>query len=96
MSVFIVVQFTIHDSEKFETYAVKSRETIEQFGGRVVARGTAEEIHGTASHPFGAILEFKEKKTALEWYWSDAYQALIPIREESASTGFFLYEGFGV
>ena len=81
------------DSETFAPYDVPSRATLDQFGGRVVARGTAEEIHGTASHPLGAILEFKDKKTALAWYRSDAYQALVPIREESASAAFLLYEG---
>ena len=94
MSVFIIVQFSIHDSEKFERYAVASRDTIRHFQGSVVARGVAEEIHGKAPHKLGAVLEFPDRQTALAWYNSDAYQGLIQERDESASTVFLLYEGF--
>ncbi len=46
MSAYFVVQFTIHDPELFEGYAIKSREIIRNFGGEVIARGTAELLQG--------------------------------------------------
>lgn len=95
MSVFMVVQFSIFNPEKFERYAVASRETIRQFRGSVIARGVAEEIHGKATYKTGAVLEFPDRQTALSWYQSDAYQALVPERDEAASSVFLLYDAFG-
>ena len=95
MSVYIVVQFSVHAPEQFEEYAVASRSTIAQYNGRVVARGKVEEIRGSAPHPLGAILEFPDREAAVGWYHSKEYQALVPDRDAAAETTFVLYNGFG-
>ena len=94
MSAYFVVQFTIRDADKFEIYAVKSRETIKEFGGEVIARGAAELMHGESEFELGAILRFSDRDTALRWYQSEGYQALVPGRDRSADTRFLLYESF--
>lgn len=95
MSVFIVVQGTIKDKIKFEQYAIASRETIQDHKGCVVARGVAKEIHGHLKHPWGAIIEFPNRVSALSWYQSEAYQSLMSLREEASDSSFALYDGFG-
>jgi len=94
MSVYIVVQFTILDARAFERYAVKSRETISRFGGRVIARGTAEPLKAEAFPELGAILEFPDRKAAQSWFQSSDYQALTTLRDASSDTTFLMYPAF--
>ena len=94
MAAYFVVQFTIHDPELFEGYAIKSRETIREFGGEVIARGAAELLHGESEFGLGAVLRFPDRDAALQWYRSNGYQSLVPIRDRAASTRFELYDGY--
>ena len=94
MPVLLVVQFSILDPNKFQQYAEASRETIRRFKGRVVARGAVEELHGEAPHTMGAVVEFPDRATALNWFQSDEYQVLSPTRDEASEATFLLYPGF--
>ena len=90
MAAYFVVQFTIEDPQKFQTYAVESRETIRQFGGRLIARGQAGEVHGDAPHPWGAVLEFADRETAdrrLPSRWAGCEVPTGPSTSDDGKTG---------
>jgi uncharacterized protein (DUF1330 family) len=94
MPVYVVVQATIHDQKRFESYAVGSRETMAGAGGKTIARSTVEVLSGQAKHPWGAVLEFPSRQAALDWYHSPAYQQLIPLRDKTSVQDFLIYDGF--
>ncbi len=86
MTAFFIAQVQVKDPEKLSQYASQVGETMAPFGGEAVARGQFREaLSGTASpHHIAAIFRFPDMDTLLAWYNSDAYQALIPIRDAGA------------
>lgn len=94
MPAYVVVHATIFDHERFAKYAVESRRTIATFGGKVIARGEAQRLHGHLDHPWGAILEFPSKELAIQWFNSDPYQSLVPLRDATSKQSFAVYDAF--
>ena len=93
MSAFFVATNSIKDSEKFQDYVAKAIETIKSFGGETLLGGKAEgALMGSVNHQFVGITRFPEMATLDNWYESEAYQALIPLREEAAETVIVKYE----
>ena len=87
MTAFFVGTQSVKDSNKFEDYVAKARETIESFGGESVLRGKAEgALVGAVNHQLVGIARFPDMASLNNWYESDAYQALIPLRDEAAET----------
>jgi len=86
MGAFLIFHSTVKDPDKFSSYAKAVPATLEPFGGTVLARGKAEKVFsGKHPHSSVGILRFHDLDKAHAWYESDAYQALIPIREAAAS-----------
>ena len=85
MTAFYIATATLKNTEKFQEYAQKSAQTFEPFGGEVVIRGKFDgAILGNAEHQVTAIVKFPDQKKLADWYESDAYQALVPLRTEAA------------
>ena len=54
-------------------------------GGKMVARGkVGKQLAGEVKHQIEAVFEFPSADAVDNWYESDAYQALIPNRDEAA------------
>lgn len=85
MSTFILAQVNIKDLDKFKTYSESVPDTLAPFDGEITLRGKLAGVFtGDNSHNMVAILKFPDQATAKNWYDSDAYQALIPNREQAA------------
>ncbi len=80
MSAYIVVEATVRDKEALGSYGPPAIASIKQFGGEVLAFGPWELIFGDDAYHNGMIVRFSDKDTALAWYNSPAYQALLDIR----------------
>ena len=86
MSAFYIFHTSINDQSKFQTYAKSVPGTLAPFGGEVVSRGIATKVvEGEHGHNIVAVLRFPDQETATSWYKSEAYQALIPNRDEAAN-----------
>ena len=93
MSAFYVFHSTIKDPDKFKTYAQSVGATLAPFGGKILMRGkVAEVMAGSHDRQNAAILTFADLESALGWYRSDAYQALIPTRDSAADMTAICYE----
>jgi uncharacterized protein (DUF1330 family) len=89
MTAFVIVHARIKDAEKFKEYGATSRPTVAAFGGEFVFRGKfAQALHGVHDYHLSGVLKFPDQETVTTWYNSDAYQALIPNRDEAADTIF--------
>jgi len=85
MSAFFIATVTVKNTEKFQEYAVKSKETFDAVGAEVIARGKhSGNLVGHAQHQAAALVKFSDLDSLDSWYNSDAYQALIPLRDEAA------------
>jgi uncharacterized protein (DUF1330 family) len=85
MSVYVVAQSRIDDREKLTEYVGKALPTIQAGGGRVIAFDeTPEVVEGEIAHPRTVLLEFPSHEVFRAWYDSEGYQAILPLRLESA------------
>lgn len=94
MSAYFVVRAAIHDRQAFQTYASRSPGVLAQFGGRHIARGGKSiTFEGATDRPHIVIAEFPDFESAERCYYSEAYQALIPLRSGCATLEFSLIDG---
>ena len=75
----------VKDPEKLKVYVSLVGATMAPHGGKMVARGkVAKQLNGEVKHQIEALFEFPSAEAIDAWYESDAYQALIPNRDEAA------------
>ena len=97
MSALTVARLTIKDPEKFKDYASKAPQTMEDFGGEFLFRGTADKnlTGGSGDHQVTVIYQFPSVERADQWYASQAYQSLIALRDEAVDIQIISYELMG-
>jgi uncharacterized protein (DUF1330 family) len=88
MSAYLVVEGTPRDKDALGRYGSRAIPLIKQFGGEVLASGPWELIFGEGAYHNGMIVRFPDKDTALAWYNSPAYQALLDIRSAALDCRF--------
>jgi len=94
MAAYVVNEIWVTDVALFQTYVVQVPATLAPFGGRYIVRsGATRAIEGD---PPGRIvvLEFPDRDAALAWRVSDAYQAILPIRDASSTSRVYVAEGY--
>lgn len=93
MTAYVAVHAKVKDPEKLAVYAKAAGSTIADHGGKFAFRAPiAEFMTGQADYDRLVLIEFPDAETARTWYQSDAYQALIAIRDEGADMLFTLAE----
>jgi len=89
----LAVNITVKDAAKFDTYFSQALPTLADADAKLQFKGgNPEVIHGTNPHKVIVLFRFENKEKVIEWYNSDDYQALIPLRLEAADTVFTAYE----
>lgn len=84
MSAFAIALVSIKNPEKFQEYAKAAGPTFAAFNAKHITKGkNAGTLCGASSHQMAAIFEFPDVESAQNWYNSDAYQAIIPLRDEA-------------
>ena len=93
MSVFVVGHINIKDEEGFNSYAEKGLAIVASVGGEFVMRGEiAKVLNGEHDRNTFVLLKFPDQGAVDKWYYSDAYQALIPDRNKAADITFLSYD----
>jgi len=97
MPALMIARVSVKDPDKFQDYVSKAGPTMAEFGGETMFRGKIDKyLTGDApKHEITAIFKFPSVEKVEEWYASDAYQALIPSRDEAADFQFISYEMMG-
>ena len=91
MPAYVIVGVDVADAEAYGEYARQVPGTLEPFDGRFVVRGGAHEVlEGAWTLPRVVILQFPSVERAKAWHASDAYQAILPIRQRNARTEFMV------
>ncbi|MEQ8333789.1 DUF1330 domain-containing protein [Nisaea sp.] len=94
MTAFFVAVVAVKDPAKMQDYSKQAAETFKPFGGEMVMRGKAGAVltGGDANHQATGIASFPSMQDLKAWYASDAYQAIIPLREEAADMTITAYD----
>ena len=90
MSAYLVIEGTPRDKKALGRYGSQATSLIKEFGGEVLAFGPWELVFGERAYHNGMIVRFPDKDTALAWYNSPAYQALLDIRNDALDCRFRL------
>ena len=90
MSALIIVDLNPSDKEQLSIYSALAVNTLVPFGGEFIAKGEIEALHGDAVFKTKVVIQFPDRKSAKDWYMSDAYQAIIPVREKGMDSQFHL------
>jgi uncharacterized protein (DUF1330 family) len=67
--------------------------TLAPFDGHFIVHGGQPDVLEGTSPGTLIVLEFPDRTAAEEWYASDAYQAILPLRTENAVSNVFLIDG---
>ena len=85
MAEYLVGQIAVRDPQLWEQYVVGVRGSLEPFGAELVFRGKKTAVlAGSQERELGVVIRFADHEELLRWYRSDAYQALIPLRDRAA------------
>jgi uncharacterized protein (DUF1330 family) len=75
-------------------YAEEAPKTLLPFAGRYVIRGGAvQTLEGEAPKGYLVVIAFDSVAQARAWYYSPAYQAIQPIRDNYTRSRILLVEG---
>ena len=88
MSAFFVATATIKSLDKFKVYTQKCYASFKPYEGKTLLRGRHEKLLTHDSELPGqivSIVSFPTMEALNQWHDSDAYQALLPLREEAAN-----------
>jgi uncharacterized protein (DUF1330 family) len=85
MPAYLIGHITIKNSDKWKTYVEGVQKSLIPFEAEVVFRGKLATVLA-GDHPYQqtVVIKFSDQPTLQQWYHSEAYQALIPIRDEAA------------
>ena len=83
MSALMIANIAIKDQAKFEEYLTKSKQLAGPYGAELVYRGKTDRIlaGGENDHGLIVIAKFPSLDKINEWFDSEDYQALVPLRE---------------
>lgn len=91
---YLIGQIGVHDARAYQEYAQKVPASLVRYEGEFLVRGGGTEtLEGDAPLQRIVVLEFPSLSRARDWYESEGYQALIPVRQAAAVTHSFLVEG---
>lgn len=91
---YVIASIEIHDLEGIRAYTDHVAATHQGHGSRYLSRGGRLEVVEGAWAPSRLIvIEFPSWEHARQWYFSDAYQALVQVRQPLSTTEMVLVEG---
>ena len=93
MASYLVGHITVTDDELWQKYVSGVQESLLPFDSKVIFRGKlASVLAGKHEHDLAVVIEFPDQSTLDNWFSSEKYQALIPLRDKAANVVIMAYE----
>jgi uncharacterized protein (DUF1330 family) len=85
----------VHDAEAYKAYTGKVAGTLTPFGGQFIVRGADPVILDASKKPPGyiVVIEFPNMKNLRDWWNSETYSSIRPIRERLTTGQNYAVEG---
>jgi uncharacterized protein (DUF1330 family) len=93
MPAYVIAQMTVHDIDMYYEYARKIGPTVAPYGGKILAANDAEVREGSLPYIRTVIGEFPDLASLRSWYESEAYQAIVSLRQNATAGTLFFVEG---
>ena len=93
MAAYLVGHITVNNNELWQKYVSGVQESLAPFESNIIFRGQLNKIlAGQHDYDLVVVIEFPDQATLNDWYQSEKYQALIPIRDKAANVALMTYE----
>ena len=93
MSAYLVGHITVKDAKLWQEYVAGVQDSLSPFESKIIFRGKlAAVLAGKHDHNSVVVIEFNDLTTLNNWFHSEKYQSLIPIRDKAASVVITTYE----
>ena len=93
MAAFLIGHITVKDPELWKTYVDGVQKSLRPAAGEIIFRGRrAAVLAGEHRYPNAVVIKFPDRVHLQSWYTSEAYQALIPIRDQAADVVLISYD----
>lgn len=76
-------------------YLQRIDDTLTPYGGRFIVHGARPQAIEGEDPGTIVILEFPDRAHAEDWYASEAYQQILPLRTENSASTVFIVDGVG-
>jgi uncharacterized protein (DUF1330 family) len=84
----------IEDPAAAQKYAEEAPKSLAAFAGQyLVAGGKVQTVEGEAPKGYIVVIAFDSVEKARGWYYSPAYEAIKPIRQNSTKSRILIVEG---
>jgi uncharacterized protein (DUF1330 family) len=94
MSGFVIANIDVKDSEAYKEYVGKVVPTVKKFGGEYIVRaGEYKVMEGEWKNPRTVVIKFPNYAKALEWYDSEEYKPIKPIRLKNSVGNMIIIKG---
>lgn len=81
----LIGRVKVRNAEKWDAYRRGIPATLVPWNATLVARGSGPVVlAGETDETDMVVIRFPDLETIERWYRSDAYQALVPLRQEAA------------
>ncbi len=92
MSAMMISRFTVKNPEKFQAYMQETRALAQTYGAEAVFAGKTQRVlNGEEENQQVVVVRFPDIGAINEWFDSDAYNALLSMREEAADMTMVAY-----
>lgn len=94
MSALMIATITVKNPEKFQQYLTKTQKVAAPYGAELLARGKVDRslTAHVKDHDLTVIVRFPSIEKINEWFDSEEYQQLIPLRNEGTEMKMISYE----
>ena len=94
MSGFVIANLNIKNPDAYKEYVDKVVATIKKFGGEYLVRaGEYKVMEGEWQNPRTVVIKFPNYEKALEWYESEEYKPIKPIRLKNSVGNMIIIKG---
>ena len=93
MAAYLIGHIRIKDPAQWNVYVEGVRTSLIPFEAQVIFRGKRASVL-TGEHPYQdtVVIKFPDQPSLQNWYHSESYQELIPIRDRAADVVIISYD----
>ncbi len=93
MAAYLVGHITVKNDGLWQKYMAGVQESLAPFDCKIIFRGQLDRVlAGQHDHNLVVVIEYPDQTTLNNWYDSDKYQSLIPLRDKAADVVITTYK----
>lgn len=93
MASYLVGQITVRDKNLWQKYVAGVAESLTPFDSKIIFRGNRTAVlSGENNRDLIVVIEFADQAMLDNWFNSEKYQSLIPLRDQAADVVITTYE----